>query len=199
MNRLGLIGALCLALSACQSQVDKEFAQLSWLEAYLPEASTSVLTVSNIEDAAQRKLALRLLDSLSSFKKDSVAEQCWGFYKRFPGHPRANQMGELAVVLAESRGQFERSGQWSLDYVQSQGYPTNRDQWYMRAAASFEQVGDYSHQLQCLDSAAASSLDSNIVKSAKTVGDLIRAGALSPAEQLERILHARGQSLDDLQ
>lgn len=196
MNQWRFSLVVLLVLSACQSKVDQAYSQLKWVEAYLPNPQTSVLDIKAIESDQERKQALRLLDSLSGFRNDSLADQMWQFYEQNPGHLRAEQMGKLAIAVAESRGQFASAGIWALSYA-AKSSESQVDRLYMRAAAAFEQVGDYGNQLRCLDSASRLSADSNVRASSRVVAELIRAGALSAEEQLELLLSKQGKSLDD--
>jgi hypothetical protein len=154
------------------------------------------LDIKAIESEQERNQALRLLDSLAEFKNDSLADQLWQFYQLNTGHPRAKQLAELAIATAESRGQFGRAGVWALEYATGSEY-TPVDRLYMRAAAAFEQVGDYGNQLRCLDSASRLSADSNVRASSRVVAELIRAGALSAEEQLELLLSKQGKTLNE--
>ncbi len=196
MNQWRLSLVVLLVLSACQSKVDQAYSQLKWVEGYLPNPQTSVLDIKAIESDQERKQALRLLDSLSEFRNESLADQMWQVYQLNPAHQRAHQLAELAIATAESRGQFGRSGLWALEYA-TNGQKAQVDRLYMRAAAAFEQVGDYGNQLRCLDSASRLSADSNVRASSRVVAELIRAGALSAEEQLELLLSKQGKSLDD--
>lgn len=183
-----------LVLTACQSKVDEAYSQLNWIETYLPNPKTSVLDIKAIEPQEERQLAIRLLDSLSEFRNDSLADQLWQFYQSNPAYPRANQLAELAIATAESRGQFASAGLWALEYA-TRNQKAQVDRLYMRAAAAFEQVGDYGNQLRCLDSASRLSADSNVRASSRVVAELIRAGALSAEEQLELLLSKKGKTL----
>jgi hypothetical protein len=196
MNQWRFSLVVLLVLSACQSKVDQAYSRLSWIEQYLPNPKTSVLDMKAIEPESERRLAIRLLDSLSEFQNDSLADQLWRFYEQNPGHLRAEQMGKLAIAVAESRGQFGSAGIWALSYAAKSG-ETQVDRLYMRAAAAFEQVGDYGNQLRCLDSASRLSADSNVRASSLVVAELIRAGALSAEEQLELLLSKQGKTLSD--
>ena len=196
MNQWRFSLVVLLILSACQSKVDQAYSQLKWIEGYLPNPQTSVLDIKAIESEQERKQALRLLDSLSGFRNDSLADQLWQFYQLNPAHQRARQMAELAIATAESRGQFGRAGLWALEYATS-GQKAQVDRLYMRAAAAFEQVGDYGNQLRCLDSASRLSADSNVRASSRVVAELIRAGALSAEEQLELLLSRQGKTLSE--